>query len=527
MKSIRILNSLFACLFLAACFCGSAVRAGEGAFGESSPAMLWDSFTSHLRKGEMKAAYNCFTPTSQHYFSYRDFCTHYNPLTAASEATLSPSDDKGQFSFSGDIARLRYLSTTQSPSSVENGEDLEQIASDTESMRQPAGVFVTAFMVRENGMWHLVSAASEPIELAEAEARNLLRRLWRAQGIVDAVKAGKALDETAIQQAAPAVFRASEVAFSLSAYDLKLENSDSGMALSAISQRKQLRSFVVDGNNEVKARTAGFDMTMPEPRKTEGKAEKRSPLPPPPPDMGDPAAAKVTPEDGAARDAGKPEPDAMKARNVELDELPLPPSIGEEDVDPREASHKDEVMNTVPAPVTGPVVPQVNAVVTTPERKAEVIEKSEPEEQKADAALPPPPPDMGDPASLPGLPVEAAEPRRDAADAATEVEVPAVDEFKLPPKNPIGEDKKEEANKPEPAPLKDQVAPINPPPLPPLPLTTGEDVAPQKSDMVGEEKEKSDGRIVSPFRKKEDAKNEGKGDELDLLPPGIIDESEL
>lgn len=214
--------------------------------GAIGAAALWEQFTNHLRAGRMKEAYACFGPHSQEVFSFADFCKHYSPLTAASEATLSPID-QGQLQLMGDVARLRYLGASRSPLSNPNRTAFADLAPEDELLepdpQNTAGVFVTALLVREDGSWHLVAAAREAVARTEAETRNLLREMWRMASVQQARRAGLPLQHEELIAGADALFRSAEARFCLESYRFALKDSGEGLALLALPVRDGPRAF--------------------------------------------------------------------------------------------------------------------------------------------------------------------------------------------------------------------------------------------------------------------------------------------
>lgn len=204
--------------------------------GSFSAATLWETFTQHLRRGEMDKAYACFSPLSRHVFSHTDFITHYHPITAMSAATLSPIDD-GQFRVQGDLAQLRYLAKSQAPTA------------DPKQAR--GGLFVTALLVREEGRWYLVAAAREAEARLEAETRNLMRRLWRTPAVRNALIAGHAISDAHLTQGQDTLFATSEGALIRNVYQFRLTKHQGTLRLEARAQKPGLRHFAMNVDESI------------------------------------------------------------------------------------------------------------------------------------------------------------------------------------------------------------------------------------------------------------------------------------
>lgn len=235
-------------------------RSQPGAIGAAAQ---WERFTSHLRTGRMREAYACFDKRSQAVFSYDDFCTHYSPLTAASEATLSPIDE-GDLQLMGDVARLRFLGASRSPLSDTPHDDLADLVGDLDN-GPAAGVYVTALLTREGGGWKLVAAAREAEARAEAEARNLLRELWRTRAVRQSRETGATLNTRHLIQAAPRVFRQVEAQLCLQSYAFFVEHEGPETRLLARPNRRGLRVFGIRTEAEPVPSRGGIVATAHDP----------------------------------------------------------------------------------------------------------------------------------------------------------------------------------------------------------------------------------------------------------------------
>lgn len=274
-------------------------------------AALWENFTSALRSGSFAEAHACFSPASRRVFSFEAFAAHYHPLTAAYEATLSPVEE-GQFRLCGDYAVLRFVAASAAPSALAEDDRRPNGLAGSSSTRR--GVMVTALMVREDGRWWLVAAARERSEKLEALARNLLRSLAAAPAVRRAWESGRPLDAVALAAAAPQVMHGSEASLCRQHYRFSLANGGSGLRLQACALAPELRSFVLEAVDESprvrsavadeaetgtrrKASSTVLPKATPEQGKIEKKEEADDGLPPPAPDLGDPAEASAVREE--------------------------------------------------------------------------------------------------------------------------------------------------------------------------------------------------------------------------------------
>lgn len=160
--------ALLACL-LGLAGLGGGCPAGEGARYDS-PQEVWDAFLDCLRNGNMRAGYELIAPVSRKDLTYRDFCANWHPLTLKYEAVLSPPGFS-EFRISGDLATLR-LGMRSTP--------------------EMTGEVVQAVLVREGGRWWVIDGDNFARAVAEAAARNVLRRLVGSSLLVRAaLESGK------------------------------------------------------------------------------------------------------------------------------------------------------------------------------------------------------------------------------------------------------------------------------------------------------------------------------------------------
>jgi len=399
-----------------------AARTPAGA-GEATA--LWERFTSALRAGRFREAYECFSPASRAVFSYSQFARHYDPLTVAYEATMSPVSDS-QLRVSGDLAQLRFLVPAPAP------------------VPDARGVFMSALMVREEGSWFLVAAVREAAERTEAEARNLLQRLWTADPVQAARQEGRTLDAAALRGVP--LLAGSDAALCVQAYDFSLETQAGGARLVAVPRQAGLRRFVFAGHGAVGAdapsrsedvstlggwspapQTLGLnavrDLPEPEPDRVAEKprvAEAPVPAMPVSPDPGPQtewvAAPKARPDTRTAAIRAFALPDlpldeALPAasapwRTGTSAEKPVPVAPSPDRGDPAAAHASD---TAAPPEVSAPpaVVPAPGSVAAQSAPHGEEAQEGPPpavdprSAGKADSAmdLPLPPPNRGDPAT--------------------------------------------------------------------------------------------------------------------------------
>ncbi|MFH0911794.1 MAG: hypothetical protein V1918_09860 [Planctomycetota bacterium] len=121
-------------------------------------AALWERFVLALRQGDMRKAYDCFSPPSRETLAYEEFGAQFSPLTALCEAILSPAADS-RWIFGEGKAVLTHLARP-----TETGAPSPE---------------VRFFFVWEEGAWWLVSLSRWPRESLEADARAVLHMLDR------------------------------------------------------------------------------------------------------------------------------------------------------------------------------------------------------------------------------------------------------------------------------------------------------------------------------------------------------------
>jgi hypothetical protein len=127
----------------------AAPPAGAGAVQER-----WQTFCTHLRSGQMQAAYACFNEPSRAAMPFPEFLWTYSPLSAVGEAVQSPMLEATTRLGDG-TAVVRFLARTGTR----------------------GGAMVEAFLVHEIEGWRLVSEALWPRAVREAGALELLRRM--------------------------------------------------------------------------------------------------------------------------------------------------------------------------------------------------------------------------------------------------------------------------------------------------------------------------------------------------------------
>jgi len=137
-------------------------------------ASLWESFSAALRRGDYRTAYDCFTQESKELYSYKQFCYDHHPLMQMGQAILSYPQNT-QLNVTRDIAELRFTTEGSDP------------------------ILVSILMVRDNNRWLLEAAPRQTAARIEAEARSILRLLWRDMRVQSAAEQYKPLDDNAIK----------------------------------------------------------------------------------------------------------------------------------------------------------------------------------------------------------------------------------------------------------------------------------------------------------------------------------------
>ncbi|MCX7934436.1 MAG: hypothetical protein N3A66_04155, partial [Planctomycetota bacterium] len=139
--------------------------------------------------------------------------------------------------------------------------------------------------------------------------RNILRGLAAAPAVRQAWANAQSLDAAALTAAAAHIMRASEAALCQQHYLFALAESGNGLRLQARARTPELRSFMLaspdeaprvwseinaeDGSGQPPAPPSSAPPLSDEEGKVEKRAEVVDNLPPPAPDLGDPAEAGV------------------------------------------------------------------------------------------------------------------------------------------------------------------------------------------------------------------------------------------
>lgn len=119
-------------------------------------AALWEKFTTAIKNGDMQQAYMCFTPQSRVGMSFYDFCSQYHPVTAACEAILGNITDSS-LNVSENKAILSFVSSADNSTK---------------------GTFVKVYMIKESGIWLLVTESCWWKTVSEADGRLLLKNIY-------------------------------------------------------------------------------------------------------------------------------------------------------------------------------------------------------------------------------------------------------------------------------------------------------------------------------------------------------------
>lgn len=197
----RLAGLAMLCCLLALAGLWRGCPAGEGArYG--SPQEVWDAFLDCLRNGDMRAGYELLAPVSRKDLTYRDFCANWHPLTLKYEAVLSPPGFS-EFRISGDLATLR-LGMRSTP--------------------EMAGEVVQAVLVREDGRWWVIDGDNFGRAVAEAAARNVLRRLVGSSQLVRAaLESGKEVALGEVSREMPRFFEETPTVKFFRNYNLEID----------------------------------------------------------------------------------------------------------------------------------------------------------------------------------------------------------------------------------------------------------------------------------------------------------------
>lgn len=337
----RLPAGCLALLLLAHAACGAEAGAGD-------PAALWERFVARLRAGDFAGAHACFSAPSRRVFGFTEFSAHYHPLSAAYEAVLSQADD-GNLRLDGEIARLRFVAVPPGGNRRE-------------------GVLVTALMAREADGWYLVAAARERQAVVEAAALRALRQLRTNASVKQAWDAGRELGQAELERAAPEVLVSAGAADLRGNYVFALARDDSGTALLAKPLAPELRGFRLGDDGTPRENAGGEELRAMSGNRAAPAPNSVENLPPPPPEMPDPATETPKIKFAVREPESLPPPDLEGLDN----NLPPIPGVSEE---------------PPPLPPTDEKAAAAPAAEPTPEPNVLPL------------PLPPPPPDMPDPAA--------------------------------------------------------------------------------------------------------------------------------